>query len=202
MGDANCLLPPAADIGSGAVVLCLREELDSTQYSVVAECWPGGVSAQHGVAPRGRTGGSRWCNLLQLVPICFAAPIGLAAPIFTVALAKGLRVLPAVESSITADPGESELPANSPVGFSERQADVFGKKRLRNNGLGDDPAPGSRAGDSGHGAPRRLGNERSRGPSWSRGSRQRVPRGLHRDRWWFGQLHNGHEFFGYRQSTE
>lgn len=111
MGDASHLTPPAADVGPGGVKLSLREGLDSTKYSVVDEDWAGGVPAQYGVAPRVRIGRSKWFNLLWLIPI------GLALMIITIAVAKGLRELPGVESFISAYPGESELPANAPVGF-------------------------------------------------------------------------------------
>ncbi|MCG2621280.1 cytochrome b/b6 domain-containing protein [Arthrobacter sp. I2-34] len=54
---------------------------------------------------------NRWSRLVWLVP---AAILVLAAVVLA---AKGLRELPAVQSFLTAYPGESELPHGAPVGF-------------------------------------------------------------------------------------
>ncbi len=102
---------PADDVGAGGVARSFREELDTTRYTVVDEHWAGGVPAQYGVAPRIRIGHSKWFNLLWLIPI------GLVLALITVAVAKGLRELPGVQSFIADHPGMSELPAASPVGF-------------------------------------------------------------------------------------
>ncbi len=111
MDETNGLPQPADDVGPGGAKMTLREGLDSTKYSVVDEDWAGGVPAQYGVAPRVRIGQNKWFNLLWLIPI------GLALAIIAIAVAKGLRELPAVESFINTYPGESELPADAPVGF-------------------------------------------------------------------------------------
>ncbi|MEO7588699.1 MAG: molybdopterin-dependent oxidoreductase [Arachnia sp.] len=103
--------PPAADIGAGGVTRSLSEELDAKRYTVVDEDWAGGVPAQYGVAPRVRIGRSKWFNLLWLLPI------GFVVVLVAIAVAKGIRGLPAVESFIKAYPGMSELPAGAPVGF-------------------------------------------------------------------------------------
>ena len=91
--------------------MSFRDELDSKRYSVVDEDWAGGVPAQYGVAPRVRIGKDKWFNLLWLIPI------GLALLIIGIAVAKGLRELPAVQDFMHQYPGMSELPADAPVGF-------------------------------------------------------------------------------------
>jgi DMSO/TMAO reductase YedYZ molybdopterin-dependent catalytic subunit/thiosulfate reductase cytochrome b subunit len=88
-----------------------RTELVKKERDVVDENWAGGVEPQFGVAPRVRVGRNRWFNLLWLIPI------GLLLLIVGVAVAKGLRELPAVQGFITRYPGESPLPENAPVGF-------------------------------------------------------------------------------------
>jgi len=102
---------PADDIGAGGTAKSLREELDARRYTVVDEDWAGGVPAQYGVAPRIRIGHRKWFNLLWLIPI------GFALALIAIAVAKGLREVPAVESFIQTYPGMSELPAGAPVGF-------------------------------------------------------------------------------------
>jgi methionine sulfoxide reductase catalytic subunit len=98
---------PASGIGAGGA----REELDHTHYMVVDENWAGGVPAQYGVAPRVRIGNSKWFNLLWLIPI------GLFLLVVGIAVAKGIRGLPAVQDFMHRYPGASEVPKNAPVGF-------------------------------------------------------------------------------------
>jgi methionine sulfoxide reductase catalytic subunit len=98
---------PASGIGAGGA----REELDHTHYMVVDENWAGGVPAQYGVAPRVRIGNSKWFNLLWLIPI------GLFLLVVGIAVAKGIRGLPAVQEFMHRYPGTSEVPNNAPVGF-------------------------------------------------------------------------------------
>ncbi len=88
-----------------------RSELTRKSADVVDESWAGGVSAQYGVAPRVRIGRSKWFNLLWLIPI------GFALLVVGIAVAKGMRGLPAVESFIAEYPGISALPETAPVGF-------------------------------------------------------------------------------------
>ncbi|HEY5223510.1 MAG TPA: molybdopterin-dependent oxidoreductase [Microbacteriaceae bacterium] len=91
--------------------MSFRDEVDSKRYSVVDEDWAGGIPAQYGVAPRIRIGKNKWFNLLWLIPI------GVALLIIGIAVAKGLRELPAVQGFMRQFPGMSELPDNAPVGF-------------------------------------------------------------------------------------
>jgi thiosulfate reductase cytochrome b subunit len=102
---------PADDVGAGGVSRSFRDELDSKRYTVVDEDWAGGVPAQYGVAPRVRIGHSKWFNLLWLIPI------GIVLLLVAIAVAKGLREVPAVQSFMHQFPGMSELPAAAPVGF-------------------------------------------------------------------------------------
>ena len=105
--------PPhrAADIGAGEVRVSFRNELDRRRYTVVDETWAGGVPAQYGVAPRVRLGHGKWFNLLWLLPI------GFLLLLIAVAVAKGLREIPAVQEFMYRYPGMSELPGTAPVGF-------------------------------------------------------------------------------------
>lgn len=103
-------VPPAADRGS-TVHESFRSELVKKERDVVDENWAGGVPQQFGVAPRIRVGRNKWFNLLWLIPI------GLVLLLVGIAVAKGLRELPAVQDFIAQYPGESHLPEAAPVGF-------------------------------------------------------------------------------------
>ncbi|GAA4376824.1 hypothetical protein GCM10023166_28550 [Paeniglutamicibacter cryotolerans] len=69
------------------------------------------MPAQYGVAPRVRIGQSKWFNLLWLIPI------GFLLLLVAVAVATGIRGLPAVQDFMHRYPGISELPGDAPVGF-------------------------------------------------------------------------------------
>ena len=101
---------PAADVGPG-VAASFRDELDSTHHTAVDEDWAGHLPAQYGVAPRMRIGRGKWFNLLWLIPI------GLLLLIIGIAVAQGIRTIPAVQDFIRQFPGESELPEDAPVGI-------------------------------------------------------------------------------------
>lgn len=88
-----------------------RTELVKKEHDVVDEHWAGGVAPQFGIAPRVRVGKNKWFNLLWLIPI------GLLLLVVGIAVAKGIRELPAVQDFIAQYPGESELPDDAPVGF-------------------------------------------------------------------------------------
>ena len=104
---------PAPDRGysTSQVGACFRTELVKKPHDVVDEDWAGGVEKQYGVAPRIRIGCDKWFNLLWLIPI------GLVLLIIGIAVAKGLREIPAVHDFVTTYPGESKLPGGAPVGF-------------------------------------------------------------------------------------
>jgi thiosulfate reductase cytochrome b subunit len=101
----------ADDVGAGGATRSFRDELDSRRYSVVDEDWAGGIPAQYGVAPRIRVGTRKWFNLLWLIPI------GIVLLLVAIAVAKGLREVPAVQAFLQQYPGMDELPATAPVGF-------------------------------------------------------------------------------------
>src|SRR5690606_23238557 len=76
-----------------------RHELVVKKQDVVDDDWAGGVEPQFGVAPRIRIGRNRWFNLLWLIPI------GLLLLLIGIAVAKGLREIPAVQDFMTQFPG-------------------------------------------------------------------------------------------------
>ena len=80
---------PAPDIGPDDSSTSFRTELDTKHYHLVDEGWAGGIPAQYGVAPRVRIGNSKWFNLLWLIPI------GFLFLVIGIAVAKGIRELPA-----------------------------------------------------------------------------------------------------------
>jgi DMSO/TMAO reductase YedYZ molybdopterin-dependent catalytic subunit/thiosulfate reductase cytochrome b subunit len=88
-----------------------RSELSRKEHDVIDAEWAGGIPAQYGVAPRIRIGHSKWFNLLWLIPIGFVILIA------AIAVARGLRTVPAVQDFMTTYPGTSELPSWAPVGF-------------------------------------------------------------------------------------
>jgi sulfoxide reductase catalytic subunit YedY len=102
---------PAAGVGAGGTRVSFRTELDRRRHTAVTEDWAGGLPAQYGVAPRVRIGQGKWFNLLWLIPI------GLVLLIAGIAVAKGIRELPAVQDFMNRYPGTSELPNNASVGF-------------------------------------------------------------------------------------
>ena len=76
-----------------------RDELSAKDHDVVDDSWAGAVPPSYGVAPRVRVGPDRWFNLLWLLPI------GFLALIVAVAVAKGLREVPAVAEFVADHPG-------------------------------------------------------------------------------------------------
>jgi hypothetical protein len=101
----------AAGAGAEGARMSFRSELDATRHTVVDDDWAGGIPAQYGVAPRLRVGRSRWFNLLWLIPI------GLLLLIVGIAVAKGIRELPAVQDFLRRYPGASEPLPGTPVGL-------------------------------------------------------------------------------------
>lgn len=85
----------------------LRERLTRGEDVIDPQTWAGSVPRAHGVAPRVRVGRERWFNLLWLVPIGFVVLICL------VAVAQGLRAVPAVRAFIASYPGT--MPIAAPV---------------------------------------------------------------------------------------
>ncbi|MEO7122599.1 MAG: hypothetical protein ABI400_05690 [Lacisediminihabitans sp.] len=110
---ADDTLYPAPDKGYSTTKASasFRHELDSRDHTKVGADWAGGVEPQYGVAPRIRIGRNKWFNLLWLVPI------GVVLLIIGIAVAKGLREMPAIQDFIKTYPGTSEQPQGTPVGF-------------------------------------------------------------------------------------
>lgn len=88
-----------------------RSQLTAKPHEKVGVEWAGSIPAQYGVAPRIRIGRSKWFNLLWLVPI------GFVLLVTAIAVAGGLRTVPAVQDFMKTYPGMSELPSWAPVGL-------------------------------------------------------------------------------------
>lgn len=86
-----------------------RNELKKRDHDNVDDSWAGGVPAQYGVAPRLRIGHDKWFNLLWLLPL------GFVLLIVFIAVAKGLRGVPAVSEFIETHPGTVD--SGAPPGF-------------------------------------------------------------------------------------
>ncbi|KQV05271.1 oxidoreductase [Leifsonia sp. Root112D2] len=93
------------------VVRSFRSELKRGEDVIDPLTFAGSIPQDRGIAPRIRIGHSRWFNLLWLIPI------GFVLLITAVAVAKGIRDLPAVASFMKTYPGASTLPDSAPVGF-------------------------------------------------------------------------------------
>ncbi|MBG0739544.1 molybdopterin-dependent oxidoreductase [Paeniglutamicibacter antarcticus] len=102
--------PPAADEGPHAY-RSFRSELTRKDDDVIDAQWAGSIPAQYGVAPRVRIGERKWFNLLWLIPI------GFVLLVIGIAVAKGIRGLPGVQTFMAEYPGASSRPAGAPVGF-------------------------------------------------------------------------------------
>lgn len=76
-----------------------RDELTPAHDVVNHETWAGGLGEKRAIAPRLRVGRDKWFNLLWLIPMGFAALIG------AVAVAKYLVGFPAVDDFVHRYPG-------------------------------------------------------------------------------------------------
>ncbi|MCY1159592.1 MAG: oxidoreductase, partial [Citricoccus sp.] len=90
---------PAASNITPRALGSFREELDQREHDVVDDTWAGSMPAQNGVPPRVRIGRTKWFNLLWLIPI------GFVLLVIGVAVAKGLREVPAVAQFVERYPG-------------------------------------------------------------------------------------------------
>jgi sulfoxide reductase catalytic subunit YedY len=90
---------PTASPPSPRAVRGFRSQLTVGEDTVDPTTWAGSIPHANGIAPRVRVGNRRWFNLLWLLPM---ALLGL---IVAVAVAKGLRNIPAVERFIVQHPG-------------------------------------------------------------------------------------------------
>ena len=97
--------PDREDAAAGGVsrdvVRSYRSQLTPGEDVIDPATWAGSVPHANGIAPRVRVGGSRWFNLLWLLPI------GFLLLIVAIAVAKGLRGDPSVQRFIARTPGRS-----------------------------------------------------------------------------------------------
>ncbi|TAM70781.1 MAG: oxidoreductase [Microbacteriaceae bacterium] len=88
-----------------------RSELSGGEDRIERSRWAGGLPPAHAIAPRIRIG-TRWFNIFWLLPIGFVILVGL------IALAQGLRTIPAVQGFIALYPGTHITPdAQAHAGF-------------------------------------------------------------------------------------
>src|SRR6478752_7905366 len=92
-------------------VRSFRGQLTQGEDVIDPATFAGSIPQVTGIAPRVRVGREKWFNLLWLLPIGFVLLIA------AVAVAKGLRGVPGVQSFMSEFPGISELPASAPSGF-------------------------------------------------------------------------------------
>lgn len=85
-----------------------RARLSGAEAVIDPETWAGSLPAARGVAPRVRLGRDRWLNLLWLLPL------GFIVVLFAVAVAQGLRNMPAVQRFIERYPGTVVSPGSEP----------------------------------------------------------------------------------------
>ncbi|HWD08654.1 MAG TPA: oxidoreductase, partial [Actinomycetota bacterium] len=85
-----------------------RLRLSRGEDVVDPETWAGSLPAAHGIAPRIRLGRGRWFNLLWLLPL------GLVGLLVAVAVAQGLRDIPAVQRFVARYPGVVASPGVHP----------------------------------------------------------------------------------------
>jgi methionine sulfoxide reductase catalytic subunit len=104
-------IPPAATDELPEMLRSYRSELSKKDEDIIDAEWAGSIPAQYGVAPRIRIGRAKWFNLLWIIPIGFVILVA------AIAVARGLRTLPAVQDFMHTYPGTSELPSWAPVGL-------------------------------------------------------------------------------------
>ncbi|MFZ0121585.1 MAG: molybdopterin-dependent oxidoreductase [Pseudonocardiaceae bacterium] len=185
----------------------LRSGLTRGDDVVDVATWAGSVPAATGVAPRVRFG-SRWFNLLWLLPL------GFVLLLVAVAVAKGLRHIPVMAEFIARYPGTATTDLPDTVGipgwarwqhFLNLLLMIFilrsGLQILRHHltmlayDMNDEPL------SFGHGAPLRLRNEIELGfkmVKWIKGIE--FVADFHDIGSGYGGYNQDHEFFGYRQA--
>ncbi|MCX7520857.1 molybdopterin-dependent oxidoreductase [Microbacterium sp. STN6] len=102
---------PAPSTVTPDVIRRFRGELNRGEDVIDPMTFAGSLPQDRGIAPRIRIGHSKWFNLLWLIPI------GFVLLIIGVAVAQGLRNIPAVQSFMSDYPGTSTMPDGAPVGF-------------------------------------------------------------------------------------
>jgi len=97
----------SVDAGPSAVAE-YRRRLSRGEDVIDPQRWAGALPAAQGIAPRVRVGRDRWLNLLWLLPI------GFVLLLVAVAVAQGLRTMPAVQDFIARYPGTAPVPGVAP----------------------------------------------------------------------------------------
>jgi hypothetical protein len=87
------------DVTSPVEVPDYRARLSTGESVVDPETWAGSLRASAGIPPRVRVGRDKWFNLLWLLPI------GFVLLLVAVAVAQGLRNMPAVQRFMVRYPG-------------------------------------------------------------------------------------------------
>lgn len=97
----------------GAPAPGFRAELTLGEDRIERARWAGGIAPEHAIAPRLRIGRDRWFNVLWLIPI------GLVLAVGAIAVAQGIRNIPAVQHFIADFPGtQISTQATADAGFS------------------------------------------------------------------------------------
>ena len=76
-----------------------RTELSRGEDRIERSTWAGAIPTEHAIAPRIRIGRDRWFNILWLIPI------GFVLALTAIAVAQGIRDIPAVQHFIARYPG-------------------------------------------------------------------------------------------------
>ncbi|MEN8583940.1 molybdopterin-dependent oxidoreductase [Burkholderia sp. RS01] len=108
--EKSDLPAPAQSAVTPEVVKSYRDELVEGLDAVDPATFAGTIPQDRGIAPRVRVG-KKWFNLLWMLPLGFVLLIA------AVAVAKGLRELPDVQSFMRQFPGMSDLPSDAPLGL-------------------------------------------------------------------------------------
>ncbi|TSE01029.1 molybdopterin-dependent oxidoreductase [Skermania sp. ID1734] len=87
-----------------------QARLEPGENTINRSTWAGGIPPARATAPHVRIGRERWLNILWLLPI------GFVMLITAIAVAKGLRNMPAVQDFMSRYPGEHRDP-RAPVGM-------------------------------------------------------------------------------------
>ncbi|NKY50323.1 molybdopterin-dependent oxidoreductase [Nocardia vermiculata] len=109
MGNGDRATPRGASSSSEqglGTIPAFRSELQPGRDVVDPHEWAGGIPREAGIAPRVRVGRDKWFNVLWLLPV------GFVVLIITVAAAKGLHNMPAVQNFMAEYPGSGLAPGH------------------------------------------------------------------------------------------
>lgn len=103
-GDPAGSPPGATDRETDEAIAGFRSELTEGEDRIERPTWAGAIPPAPAIAPRIRIGKDKWFNILWLLPI------GFVLALIVVAVAVGLRELPAVQDFIARFPGDRITP--------------------------------------------------------------------------------------------